>query len=90
MLLMDFKSIYAIQPYQVGCKKDKKKSLAVIIPAKIAREYNVDPSTIFALKVDQERKTITLQIIDDAFKKEMRPADESFSTSRQQVSLEVQ
>ena len=74
---------YAIQPYHVGCKNDKKKSLAIIIPAKIAREYNVNPSTIFALRVDQENKTIMLQLVDDVSKKEMRPADESAQSSNQ-------
>ena len=80
------KATYAIQPYQVGCKNDKKKSLAIIIPAKIAREYNVDPSTIFALKVDQEKKIITLQIVDNVFKGKMTPTGESLVVSNQQVS----
>ena len=79
------KSTYAIQPYRVGCKKDKKQSLAIIIPAKIAREYNVDPSTIFVLRVDQGNKTITLELVDDVPKK-IRLADESVQTSNQQTS----
>jgi hypothetical protein len=61
-----------------------------VIPAKIAKECNVDPSTIFALKVDKQKKTLTLQMIDNLFQKDMTPADESFPTSVQQVSLEVQ
>jgi hypothetical protein len=52
------KSIYVVQPYQVGNKD--RKSLAIIIPAQIAKEYNFDTSTIFALKVD-DFKRITLQ-----------------------------
>jgi hypothetical protein len=55
------KKIYAMQPYQVGPKH--KKSLAVIIPSKLAKEYRVDTSTIFATYVDKTKKTISLQMV---------------------------
>jgi antitoxin component of MazEF toxin-antitoxin module len=58
MFLVSRKNIYVVQPYQVGNKD--RKSLAIIIPAQIAKEYNFDTSTIFALKVDNMRR-LTLQ-----------------------------
>jgi antitoxin component of MazEF toxin-antitoxin module len=57
------KSIYAIQPYHVGRKE--RKSLAVIIPAKIAKEFNVNTSTIFVVRADKSNKSLTLRMIDD-------------------------
>jgi hypothetical protein len=58
MSLMTRKNTYVVQPYQVGNKD--RKSLAIIIPAQIAKEYSFDTSTIFALKVDNMRR-LTLQ-----------------------------
>lgn len=58
------KSQYALQPYQVGSKD--RKSLAVIIPAKVAKQYNIDKSTIFTLQVDDVKKRLMLQMTDKA------------------------
>ncbi len=55
------KSVYALQPYYVGSKNGK--SLALVIPARVAKKYNLDASTIFALKTDDITHTITLQNI---------------------------
>jgi antitoxin component of MazEF toxin-antitoxin module len=57
------KSLYAIQPYEVGSKDGK--SLALIIPAKVAKQCNVDTSTVFTLRVDEDRKRITLQTFNE-------------------------
>jgi antitoxin component of MazEF toxin-antitoxin module len=57
------RSLYALQPYHVGSKD--RKSLAVIIPAKVAKQYNLDTSTVFALQVDEDKKRLTLQMIDN-------------------------
>ena len=54
------RNVYVVQPYRVGTKD--RKSLAIIIPAQIAKEYSFDTSTIFALKVDNMRR-LTLQNI---------------------------
>lgn len=65
------KNIYVVQPYQVGNKD--RKSLAIIIPSQIAKEYRFDASTIFALRVD-DLKRITLQSVwalTDAEKQEI-------------------
>lgn len=58
------KNIYALQPYEVGSKY--RKSLALIIPAKVTKRYNVGPSTVFTLRVDESKKRIMLQMIDES------------------------
>jgi hypothetical protein len=55
------KSTYVTQPYNVGNKE--RKSLAIIIPAKVAREYNISSSTIFAIHVNNHRN-IVLQMLE--------------------------
>jgi antitoxin component of MazEF toxin-antitoxin module len=58
------KSLYALQPYYIGSKDGK--SLALIIPAKVAKRYNVDASTVFTLQIDEDKKRLMLQTIDKA------------------------
>jgi len=60
------KNVYAVQPYLVGPKQ--KKSLAVIIPSRLAKEYGVDTSTIFATYIDKNDNTIFLRMIRAATK----------------------
>lgn len=48
------KSVYALQPNYVGSKNSK--SLVICIPSKVAKEYNLDTSTIFVLQIDQKNK----------------------------------
>ncbi len=55
MLYVDMKQVYVLQPYQVGSKDGK--SLALIIPAKVARQCSVNTSTVFTLRVDEGYKT---------------------------------
>lgn len=57
------KTLYALQPYHVGAKD--RKSLALIIPAKVAKRYNVDTSTVFTLRIDEDRKRIMLQTLNE-------------------------
>jgi antitoxin component of MazEF toxin-antitoxin module len=63
------KSSYALQPYYIGSKDGK--SLALIIPAKVAKRYDVDASTIFTLQVDEQKKQLILQTIDKAATKNL-------------------
>jgi hypothetical protein len=63
MTSLNLKNVYAIQPYFVGSKHGK--SLAVVIPAKVAKKYNLGPSTIFSLKTDDVTQTITLQNVQE-------------------------
>ena len=77
--------IHVVQPYWVGTKD--RKSLALIIPAQIAKEQNLNASTIFALRVDGTK--IILQVVSAKCEEEetmMNPADKSFQTPNQQVS----
>jgi hypothetical protein len=53
--------IYAIQPYEVGTKG--AESLALIIPARIARQCDITTDTVFSVKADERTKTVTLQTI---------------------------
>jgi antitoxin component of MazEF toxin-antitoxin module len=78
------KEIYAIQPYQVG--SNKSKSLAVILPKKITKEWEIDQSTIFSLKVDKKSKILILKSIKDKFTNKNRVAvDKSSLASNQQL-----
>ena len=63
MTSQHLKNVYAIQPYYVGSKHGK--SLAVVIPAKVVKKYNLDPSTIFSLKTDDVTQTMTLQNVKE-------------------------
>jgi hypothetical protein len=67
------KKIYAVQPYQVGPKHNK--SLAVIIPSKLAKEYGVDTSTIFATYADNDN-TISMHMIRAVHKNSAASASE--------------
>jgi hypothetical protein len=55
------KSVYALQPYQVGSKN--RKSLAIVIPAQVAKKFDIDTSTIFTLKGDESTRTVTLTTV---------------------------
>ena len=52
------RNLYVIQPYVVGSKNSR--SLALVIPASIVKEYQIDTSTVFALKPKVDTRTITL------------------------------
>ena len=85
----NMKTIYLIQPYLVGSKSGR--SLALIIPAKVAQTYNINPSTIFELRTDVNSRSITLRQTWYSEKREVQnecePA-ESLSTERLSRQLE--
>jgi hypothetical protein len=64
------KSIYVMQPYQVGSKN--AKSLVILIPARIVKEFNINTSTVFMLRKNIEMKTITLETIHVSNEKPIR------------------
>ena len=68
-MFMISKSTYAVQPYHVG-RKDRK-SLAVIIPSEVAKEFNVSTSTIFVVHTDKKNKTLTLNMIETPYERNM-------------------
>jgi hypothetical protein len=88
MLYMLSKTTYAIQPYQVGGKD--RKSLVIVIPSRLAKKYNINTSTIFAIRCDEQTNTIVLQTVDVPCQKNLIPTGESFQATDQQVSLDIQ
>jgi antitoxin component of MazEF toxin-antitoxin module len=83
---MYIRDIHVIQPYYVGTKD--RKSLAMIIPAQIVKEQNLNTSSILAVKVAGKAE-ITLNVINTKYKEkegeESITAGESFQASSQQV-----
>lgn len=81
--------MYVVQPYRVGSATGK--SLAIIIPAELAKEYNIGRSTILALRVDERREKIIMETIIRTVDRheKMTPTGESFEASNQRVSLGI-
>lgn len=62
-----------------------------MIPAKIVKEYNLNISTVFALRAEQKTKKITLQTINAIDEqKDVIPTGESLAASNQQVPVKIQ
>jgi len=81
------KSTYLVQPYHVGSRK--AKSLALVIPAEVAKEYNITDSTVFALRLERSTRKIILYTINgitEAKKESTISADKSLECSGQQIS----
>jgi len=53
------KSFYALNAYQSGSKSGK--SLVVVIPAAIVREFGLSTDTILALRVKHDSNIMTLE-----------------------------
>jgi hypothetical protein len=58
---MTKKHFYAVQPYHVGSKDGK--SLAIVIPANLAKKYDINTDTVFAAKGDDRKRVVTLQTL---------------------------
>ena len=85
------KTVYAVQPYQVGNRK--RKSLVVVIPANVTKECKINTSTIFAIHVDSEKRNITLNMLNNTNeeKSEMSgPGEEAVQVSHHTASLQLQ
>jgi hypothetical protein len=77
------KDVYIVQPYKVG--SGTGKSLAIIVPSELVKEYKIGVSTILALSPDNRREKITIQTItriSNRFEK-MIPTGESLEASTQ-------
>jgi hypothetical protein len=85
------RSIYLLQPFHVGSKN--AKSTALVVPCAVVKEYNIDRSTIFMLQTDNQKKTITLEVMQYSSEKKqdnaMMPDKESPQTSIRQASLQI-
>jgi hypothetical protein len=56
------KDTHLIKPYYVG--KDKR-SLAIVIPSKVVKDCDIDPTkNLFLLKVDTKKHSIDIRILD--------------------------
>jgi hypothetical protein len=60
---MDKRSTYVVQPFKVGSKKGN--SLALIIPSEIVKGYDINTSTVFALRTNEKTRTVMFQTIND-------------------------
>jgi hypothetical protein len=76
------KEIYAIQPYLVG----SRKSLALVIPAKVVREYNINPSTVFTLRRAKKTYGIILKSVRNSSSENTMHAGQSLAASNQHTS----
>jgi antitoxin component of MazEF toxin-antitoxin module len=81
------KSTYILQPYEVGSKKSK--SLALVIPAKVVKQYQINTSTAFTLRANAETNLVTLQQTWYDEKRDnqkgTKPAEQPFHGSTQQA-----
>ena len=85
---MSYKSVYVIQPYEVGTRK--RKSLAMIIPAKYARDNQIDRSTVFVIKNNEENGSIIFHRIKSVELEGSMPTGESFQTTSSQPAPSVE
>jgi hypothetical protein len=60
-----FYFIYAAQPFEVGSKSGKSRSLALVIPHEVVRHYGISTSTVIIIKTDHISNAITLETIYD-------------------------
>lgn len=51
---------YLLQPYFVG---GERKSMAVILPARVRKIMKIDASAVFELRWDKENRKITLEVL---------------------------
>lgn len=75
--------MYIVQPFEVGSRISKSRSLAMIIPSTLAKKYHIDQSSGLILRYND--CGIWLQCIE-AEKKNI-PVDQSFEAQNQQVSI---
>jgi len=69
------KITYAVQPYRAGSKE--RKSLAIVLAAKVTKECNINPSTICAVNIEH-KKRITLKMMDPSCEKDVMSTGLSF------------
>ena len=47
------KKMYVAQPFEVGSKSAKSRSLALVIPHEVVKRYEIDTSTVIIIKTDR-------------------------------------
>jgi hypothetical protein len=66
---MFLRNVYVTQPYLVGSKG--RKSLAIIIPARLVKDYDVNTSTIFAARAEKKTNRIIMYTVHGQSKDNM-------------------
>jgi hypothetical protein len=61
------RELYVIGPYKLGSKTGK--SWVIGIPSEVAKILQISSSTLFALRIDKETRSITLQEISELIEK---------------------
>lgn len=59
------KDIFVTQPFQVGSKSAKSRSMAVVIPHEVVKQYRIGTSTVVIFRTNSAKKTIILQTIEE-------------------------
>jgi hypothetical protein len=77
--------IYITKPYHVGPKEGK--TLAVCIHSNIADDCKFDTSTIFVVRVEKDKKLLTLKAINDIVE-EVVPVGTNHNISSQQTAYQ--
>lgn len=79
---------YVIGPYQLGSKTGK--SWVVGIPAEVAKVLQLSTSTLFALRIREDSRSITLQKINDVIERYnnmMLSSDKSLLAEREAAAV---
>jgi hypothetical protein len=64
MTNMSIKSVYALQPYKAGSKN--YKSLVLVIPASVVKQYNINSSTIFTLIANEKLGSVIIKKLNNS------------------------
>ena len=76
-----------VQPREIGSKKGK--SLIVHIPANMAKEYQINPSTLFLIKIDPEKGDLIFQKVNASFESRSIPMRDNSSFQDPSSSSEL-
>jgi hypothetical protein len=80
------KDVYLVQPYAVGSKSAKVKSLAFVIPAPVRGKARIVASSTLMLHIDEAKGQITVNNIDEILEryKNNIPATKDYTSYPQQ------
>jgi hypothetical protein len=92
LTMLNMKNIFVTQPFHVGSKGAKSRSMALVIPHEVVKQYGICSSTVIIFRTNSTEKTITIQTIEEkanAINQDlMSDADANrFAASKQQQTL---
>jgi bifunctional DNA-binding transcriptional regulator/antitoxin component of YhaV-PrlF toxin-antitoxin module len=87
-ILKNMKNMYIVQPYAVGSKSAKVKSLAFVIPAPVREKARIVASSTLMLQLDEKMGQITVSNLDKILEryKNNIPATKSYPGYPEQES----